>query len=67
MMKDIRLIELPSGYIGVVPDPKEKIMERGKLGYIELKTLDDLNAATNITMQCHLRSILKHNRHHPLQ
>lgn len=67
MMKDIRFIELPSGYIGVCTRPQGENNGKGKIGYIELKTLDDLNAATNITMQCHLRSILKHNRHHPLQ
>lgn len=42
-MKDIRLVSLPSGKIGVFTRPQgEKIGGRGKIGYMEIDNLDDL-------------------------
>ena len=41
-MKDIRLISLPNGKIGVFTRPQGEIGGRGKIGYIELENLDEL-------------------------
>lgn len=43
MMKDIRLIELNGGSIGIFSRPQGKIGGRGKIGFTILKSLDDLN------------------------
>lgn len=43
-MKDIRLIELPSGTIGVFTRPQGKVGGRGKIGYFEIKSLRELNS-----------------------
>jgi len=42
-MKDIRIIELENGHIGVFTRPQNGIYGRGKIGYIELNELGDLN------------------------
>ena len=41
-MKDIRLVSLPSGKIGVFTRPQGEIGGKGKIGYIEIDNLDDL-------------------------
>lgn len=41
-MKDIRLISLPNGKIGVFTRPQGEIGGKGKIGYIEIDSLDDL-------------------------
>lgn len=46
MMKDIRIIRLPKGSIGVFTRPQGKIGGRGKIGFIEINSLDNLNADT---------------------
>lgn len=43
MMKDIRLLDLENGKIGVFTRPQGEIGGRGKLGYIEIEKLEDLN------------------------
>ncbi|MFW5889533.1 MAG: DUF1861 family protein, partial [Bacillota bacterium] len=43
-MKDIRLIELPNGKIGVFTRPQGEIGGRGKIGFCSLNSLDELNA-----------------------
>ncbi len=45
-MKDIRLFELKDGSIGVFTRPQGHIGGRGKIGYIRIKSLDDLNETT---------------------
>ena len=44
MMKDIRLVHLGSDRIGVFARPQGESNGRGKIGYIELSGLEDLNA-----------------------
>ncbi len=44
MMKDIRLAPLANGRIGVCTRPQGGQHERGKIGYIELQRLEDMNA-----------------------
>ena len=41
-MKDIRLISLPNGKIGVFTRPQGEIGGKGKIGYMEIDILDDL-------------------------
>jgi len=41
-MKDIRLVSLPSGKIGVFTRPQGEIGGKGKIGYMEIDSLDDL-------------------------
>ena len=41
-MKDIRLISLPNGKIGIFTRPQGEIGGKGKIGYIEIDNLDDL-------------------------
>ncbi|MFA5773552.1 MAG: DUF1861 family protein [Candidatus Paceibacterota bacterium] len=41
-MKDIRLISLPNGKIGVFTRPQGEIGGKGKIGYMEIDSLDDL-------------------------
>lgn len=41
-MKDIRLIELEDGNIGVFTRPQGEIGGRGKIGYTQIETLEDL-------------------------
>lgn len=41
-MKDIRLISLPNGKIGVFTRPQGEIGGKGKIGYMEINSLDDL-------------------------
>ncbi|NLM38868.1 MAG: DUF1861 family protein [Firmicutes bacterium] len=41
-MKDIRLIELPNGRIGVFTRPQGEVGGRGTIGYVEIDELDDL-------------------------
>lgn len=43
-MKDIRLIELPDGKIGVFTRPQGEIGGRGKIGFIIINSLDELNS-----------------------
>lgn len=43
-MKDIRLVELANGNIGVFTRPQGEIGGMGKIGYIEIASLDGLNA-----------------------
>lgn len=43
-MKDIRIIELENGHIGVFTRPQEGIYGQGKIGYIELNGLGDLTS-----------------------
>ena len=42
-MKDIRIIELPNGHIGVFTRPQDGIYGPGQIAYIELDGLIDLN------------------------
>lgn len=42
-MKDIRLIELPDKNIGVFTRPQGKIGGKGKIGYMTINSLDELN------------------------
>lgn len=42
-MKDIRMVELPSGRIGIFTRPMGKIGGRGKIGFVTVNTLDELN------------------------
>lgn len=42
-MKDIRLIELPDKNIGVFTRPQGKIGGKGKIGYLTISSLDELN------------------------
>ncbi|MDO8523416.1 MAG: DUF1861 family protein [bacterium] len=44
MMKNIRLVLLTNGRIGVFTRPQEGSSGRGKIGYTELSRLEDLNA-----------------------
>jgi len=44
MMKDIRLALLANGRIGVFTRPQGEFSGRGKIGYVELQRLEDLNA-----------------------
>lgn len=44
MMKDIRLIKLPEGKIGVFTRPQGKVGGRGKIGFTKIDSIDDLNA-----------------------
>ena len=44
MMKDIRLVHLANGRIGVFTRPRGGHSGRGKIGYIELFRLEELNA-----------------------
>lgn len=46
MMKDIRLVELPKGDVGVFTRPQGEIGGRGKIGFIKLHSLEELNAET---------------------
>lgn len=41
-MKDIRLISLPNGKIGVFTRPQDGKYDGGKIGYMEIDSLDDL-------------------------
>jgi len=41
-MKDIRLVSLPGGKIGVFTRPQGEIGGNGKIGYMEIDSLDDL-------------------------
>lgn len=43
MMKDIRLIGLNDGSIGIFSRPQGKVGGRGKIGYTSVKSLDELN------------------------
>ena len=43
MMKDIRLVEIADGRIGVFTRPQGVIGGRGKIGYLEIDKLEDLN------------------------
>ncbi len=43
MMKDIRLIQLPNGKIGVFTRSQGGIYERGRIGYLEISSFDQLN------------------------
>ncbi|MBK5215414.1 MAG: DUF1861 family protein [Candidatus Pacebacteria bacterium] len=42
-MKDIRLVSLQNNNIGVFTRPQEGINNEGKIGYLEIKSLEDLN------------------------
>lgn len=42
MMKDIRLAQLPDRRIGVFTRPLGGLYERGKIGYVELDSLEEL-------------------------
>lgn len=42
-MKDIRLVDLKNGKIGVFTRPQGEIGGKGKIGYLEIDTLEDLN------------------------
>src|SRR3990167_1537500 len=44
MMKDIRLIPLANGRVGVFTRPQGGHNGRGRIGYVELQGLEDLNA-----------------------
>ncbi len=44
-MKDIRLIELPDGRVGVFTRPMGEIGGRGKIGFMVLNSLDELSSA----------------------
>lgn len=44
MMKDIRLAQLANGRLGVFTRPQEGFNRKGKIGYTELLSLEDLNA-----------------------
>lgn len=44
-MKDIRLVELSDGRIGVCTRPQGRKGGRGKIGYVEVDSLDELTAA----------------------
>lgn len=44
-MKDIRLVELGDGNIGVFTRPQGKIGGRGKIGFTKIKRLEELNEA----------------------
>lgn len=44
LMKDIRLIQLRDGRIGVFTRPRGEIGGRGKIGFIIINTIDELNA-----------------------
>ncbi|MBI1974913.1 MAG: DUF1861 family protein [Parcubacteria group bacterium] len=44
MMKDIRLASLTNGRIGIVTRPHGGSNGRGKIGYVELECLEDVNA-----------------------
>ncbi len=46
-MKDIRIIRLPNGHIGVFTRPQGHTNGGGKIGYIELDSLEDLNDSAN--------------------
>jgi len=41
-MKDVRLVELPGGKVGVFTRPQGKIGGRGKIGFTVIDSLDDL-------------------------
>ncbi|MCK4260861.1 MAG: DUF1861 family protein [Halanaerobiales bacterium] len=43
-MKDIRLIELKDGKIGVFTRPQGKLGGRGKIGFTKINSIDELNA-----------------------
>ena len=43
-MKDIRLVELPDGKIGIFTRPQGKIGGRGKIGFTVIDTLDELSS-----------------------
>lgn len=43
-MKDIRLVELADGRIGVFTRPQGEVGGRGTIGYTQIDTLDELNA-----------------------
>lgn len=43
MMKDIRLVQLANGKLGVFTRPQGRPNGRGKIGYIELANLENLN------------------------
>lgn len=43
-MKDIRLVSLPNNKIGVFTRPQGGKNQEGKIGYIEIQSLEDLNA-----------------------
>jgi hypothetical protein len=45
-MKDIRLIELADGQIGVFTRPQGKVGGRGQIGFTVIPTLEDLNEET---------------------
>jgi hypothetical protein len=42
-MKDIRVVELPDGSIGVFTRPQGEIGGRGQIGFIRIQSLDELN------------------------
>ena len=46
MMKDIRLAKLPNGEILVLTRPQGEVGGRGKIGFIKIKSIDNLNADT---------------------
>jgi Protein of unknown function (DUF1861) len=41
-MKDVRLVALENGRVGVFTRPLESVAGRGRIGYMELRNLDDL-------------------------
>lgn len=43
MMKDIRIVGLPDGNLGIFTRPQGVIGGRGKIGFVKIKTLDELN------------------------
>ncbi len=45
-MKDIRLVELSDGKIGVFTRPQGKVGGRGSIGYIKIDSLEDLKIST---------------------
>ena len=45
-MKDIRLIELQNGRIGIFTRPRGEIGGRGQIGFLTIRSLDEINADT---------------------
>ncbi|MFH1749887.1 MAG: DUF1861 family protein [bacterium] len=50
-MKDVRLVELENGKIGIFTRPQGSVAKKGKIGYTEIDDLDELSPATMINAE----------------